>query len=125
MLALNSMKSLLARQSTKVLPLIAKTSSLSYHGASVTSINHKRMYSTENTTGRPSMLNAKVELSSSLANTLGVTGTLTRPETTRALWAYIKANDLQDPNDGRQIINDAAFKEIFETDTMSMFEMTK
>lgn len=31
---------------------------------------------------------------------------MSRPQLTKQLWAYIKANGLQDPNDGRNIIPD-------------------
>ena len=32
---------------------------------------------------------------------------------TKALWAYIKEHDLQNPNDKRQILCDAMFERIF------------
>lgn len=50
---------------------------------------------------------------------------LSRPETTKRLWAYIKANDLQDPNDKRFIICDAKMREVFRQDKVHMFTMTK
>jgi len=31
---------------------------------------------------------------------------MSRPQLTKQLWVYIKANGLQDPNDGRNIIPD-------------------
>lgn len=50
---------------------------------------------------------------------------LSRPETTKRLWAYIKANNLQDPNDKRFIICDAKMREVFRQDKVHMFTMTK
>jgi chromatin remodeling complex protein RSC6 len=66
-----------------------------------------------------------IQLSPLLSSTLNVTNPITRPQTTKKLWEYIKANNMQDPNDGRQIINNSVFREIFECEKMSMFEMTK
>ena len=50
---------------------------------------------------------------------------LPRSEMTKKLWEYIKAHNLQDPKDKRQIIADAALKKVFGQDSASMFEMTK
>ncbi|EXJ78973.1 hypothetical protein A1O3_08473 [Capronia epimyces CBS 606.96] len=50
---------------------------------------------------------------------------LSRPETTKRVWAYIKANDLQDPNDKRFIICDSKMRELFRQDKVHMFTMTK
>ena len=71
------------------------------------------------------MLTKEIQKSDLLLNTLGGDATCSRPELTRQLWKYIKANKLQDPTDGRQIINDSAFRDIFECDQMTMFQMTK
>lgn len=50
---------------------------------------------------------------------------LPRSEMTKKLWDYIKAHNLQDPKDKRQINADAALKKVFGKDSASMFEMTK
>ncbi len=51
---------------------------------------------------------------------------LPRTEVTKRIWDYIKANNLQDPNDKRTIRADAKLKPIFDgKDAVSMFEMTK
>jgi chromatin remodeling complex protein RSC6 len=51
---------------------------------------------------------------------------LTRAALTQKVWAYVKANDLQDPADKRSIRADAKLKPIFGgKDKVSMFEMTK
>jgi len=48
-----------------------------------------------------------------------------RTEVTKRLWDYIKAHNLQDPNNKRQINADAALKEVFGQPSATMFEMTK
>lgn len=50
---------------------------------------------------------------------------LPRTEVTKKLWEYIKANDLQDPANRRNINADAKLKPIFGKKQVSMFEMTK
>lgn len=49
-----------------------------------------------------------------------------RSEITKKLWDYIKANDLQDPNNKRNIRADDKLKAVFGgKDVVTMFEMTK
>lgn len=48
-----------------------------------------------------------------------------RTEVTKKIWEYIKANNLQDPANKRNINADAKLKEIFKKPQVSMFEMTK
>lgn len=43
----------------------------------------------------------------------------------KQLWAYIKKNNLQDPNNKRKIICDDALRLVFETDCTDMFKMNK
>jgi upstream activation factor subunit UAF30 len=51
---------------------------------------------------------------------------LPRTEVTKKIWEYVKANNLQDPQDKRTIRADAKLKPIFGgKDSVSMFEMTK
>ena len=51
---------------------------------------------------------------------------LPRTEVTKRVWDYIKANNLQDPNDKRTIKADAKLRAVFGgKDSVSMFEMTK
>ena len=51
---------------------------------------------------------------------------LPRTEVTKRVWDYIKANNLQDPNDKRTIKADAKLRPVFGgRDSVSMFEMTK
>jgi upstream activation factor subunit UAF30 len=46
---------------------------------------------------------------------------LSRPQTVKRLWEHIKSNSLQDPNDGRYILCDEAFRSVFNTDKLHMF----
>ena len=48
-----------------------------------------------------------------------------RTEVTKKVWEYIKANNLQDAANKRNINADAKLKEIFKKPQVTMFEMTK
>ena len=48
-----------------------------------------------------------------------------RTEVTKKVWEYIKANNLQDSANKRNINADAKLKEIFNKPQVTMFEMTK
>jgi upstream activation factor subunit UAF30 len=50
---------------------------------------------------------------------------LSRPQTVKKIWEYIKGRDLQDPSDKRQIICDDAMRSVFKTDKVHMFTMNK
>ncbi|MBX9906982.1 SWIB/MDM2 domain-containing protein [Patescibacteria group bacterium] len=64
-------------------------------------------------------------ISEDLAAVVGK-GPMPRSEVVKALWVYIKKNDLQDPKNKRNINADAALLKVFGgTKTVSMFEMTK
>ncbi len=64
-------------------------------------------------------------ISEELAAVIGK-GPMPRSEVVKALWVYIKKNDLQDPKNKRNINADAALKKVFGGKaTVSMFEMTK
>ncbi len=53
-------------------------------------------------------------------------GPMPRSEVVKALWVYIKKNNLQDPKAKRNIIADANLKKVFGgKDVVNMFEMTK
>jgi chromatin remodeling complex protein RSC6 len=53
-------------------------------------------------------------------------GPMPRSEVVKALWVYIKKNNLQDPKNKRNINADAALKKVFAgKDVVNMFEMTK
>ncbi|RMZ92627.1 hypothetical protein DV736_g130, partial [Chaetothyriales sp. CBS 134916] len=50
---------------------------------------------------------------------------LSRPEVTKQLWNHIKSHSLQDQSDKRYILCDSAMREVFKTDRVHMFQMTK
>lgn len=50
---------------------------------------------------------------------------LSRPQTVKKVWEYIKANGLQDPADRRQIRCDDRMRPVFKQDRVHMFTMTK
>ena len=53
-------------------------------------------------------------------------GPMPRSEVVKALWVYIKKNNLQDPKAKRNIVADAALKAVFGGKAVvNMFEMTK
>jgi chromatin remodeling complex protein RSC6 len=53
-------------------------------------------------------------------------GPMARSEVVKALWVYIKKNNLQDPKNKRNINADENLKKVFGgKDVVNMFEMTK
>ncbi|KAK2068991.1 hypothetical protein P8C59_003601 [Phyllachora maydis] len=50
---------------------------------------------------------------------------MSRPQVVKKIWEYIKANDLQDPNDKREIICDDKMQAVFKTTKVNMFKMNK
>ncbi|KAL0916074.1 hypothetical protein M5K25_013556 [Dendrobium thyrsiflorum] len=51
--------------------------------------------------------------------------TMARTEIVKQLWAYIRRNNLQDPNNKRKIICNEELRLVFETDCTDMFKMNK
>jgi chromatin remodeling complex protein RSC6 len=49
---------------------------------------------------------------------------LARTEVTKRLWDYIKAHNLQNPANKRNILCDASLKAVMGKDEVTMFEMT-
>ncbi len=68
-------------------------------------------------------LNKPVQLSSDLEGLIGK-GPLTRAEVTSKVWEYIKAHNLQDAKDKRQINPDAKLGAVIGNEQISMFKMT-
>ena len=53
-------------------------------------------------------------------------GPMARSEVVKQIWVYIKANNLQDPNNKRNIVADEKLKVVFGGKAVvDMFEMTK
>ena len=66
-------------------------------------------------------LNVSADLAAVVGN-----GPMPRSEVVKALWVYIKKNNLQDPANKRNINADATLKKVFGgKDVVNMFEMTK
>jgi upstream activation factor subunit UAF30 len=65
-----------------------------------------------------------LNLSPALAALLNETQ-LSRPQTVKGIWKYIKDHKLQDPNDRRQIQCDEPLRNVFKTDKIHMFTMNK
>lgn len=63
-------------------------------------------------------------LSQPLQELLGETA-LSRPQTVKKIWEYVKERDLQDPADKRQIRCDDAMRAVFKQDRVHMFTMNK
>lgn len=59
-----------------------------------------------------------------LSSIIGTNKT-SRPQVVKLLWVYIKANKLQDPNDGRNINCDEALERLFKKKTVTAFLMNK
>lgn len=68
-------------------------------------------------------LNKPVNLSADLEGLIGK-GPLTRAQVTSKVWEYIKANNLQDSKDKRQINPDAKLGKVIGNSQISMFKMT-
>jgi upstream activation factor subunit UAF30 len=69
-------------------------------------------------------LSKPMTISSDLQAIIGA-GPMPRTEVTKKLWAYIKQNNLQNPENKRNIKADEKLKKIFGKDEVNMFEMTK
>ncbi|KAF2710512.1 SWIB-domain-containing protein [Pleomassaria siparia CBS 279.74] len=65
-----------------------------------------------------------MSLSPALSELLGETS-LSRPQTVKKIWEYVKERDLQDPEDKRQIRCDDALRAVFKSDRVHMFTMNK
>ncbi|MEK7505925.1 MAG: SWIB/MDM2 domain-containing protein [Patescibacteria group bacterium] len=66
-----------------------------------------------------------LNVSADLAAVVGK-GPMPRSEVVKAIWVYIKKNNLQDKVNKRNINADAALKKVFGgKDMVNMFEMTK
>lgn len=73
---------------------------------------------------KPNALQQPLQPSEDLAAVVGA-GKMARGEVVSKVWEYIKANKLQNPDDGREIIADDKLKKVFGKDRATMFEMNK
>ncbi len=72
----------------------------------------------------PNALQKPLQPSAELAVVVG-SGKLPRGEVVSKVWDYIKKNNLQNPENKREIVADAALKKVFGKDKVTMFEMNK
>ena len=72
----------------------------------------------------PNALQKPLKPSPELAAVVGE-GPLPRGEVVSKVWEYIKKHDLQNPENKREILADAALKKVFGRDKVTMFEMNK
>lgn len=73
---------------------------------------------------KPNALQQPLQPSPELAAIVGP-GTHARGAVVSKVWEYIKANKLQNPDDGREILADAKLEKIFGKKKATMFEMNK
>ncbi|KAK1686246.1 hypothetical protein QYE76_047094 [Lolium multiflorum] len=74
--------------------------------------------------GGPGGLNKVCAISPELQAVVGDTA-MSRTQIVKQLWAYIRQNNLQDPDDKRKIICNDELRIVFETDATDMFKMNK
>lgn len=58
-------------------------------------------------------------------NDLLIKSYMMKKQIVKMLWAYIRENNLQDPDDKRKIICNDQLKILFDTDATDMFKMNK
>ncbi len=73
---------------------------------------------------KPNALQQPLQPSEALAAVVGA-GTMARGEVVSKVWEYIKANKLQNPEDGREILADEKLEKVFGRPKVTMFEMNK
>jgi upstream activation factor subunit UAF30 len=74
--------------------------------------------------GKPNALRQPLRPSEELAAVVGP-GPLPRTEVVGKIWDYIKANNLQNPENRREILADDKLGRVFGKDRVTMFEMNK
>ena len=74
--------------------------------------------------GRQSGLQRPVTPSKELSAITG-SDALPRSQVVSKVWDHIKKNNLQDPNNKREIVADDKLRAVFGKDRVSMFEMNK
>ncbi len=69
-------------------------------------------------------LSKPLQPSAELAAVVGASP-LSRPDVVSKMWEYIKANNLQNPQNKREILADAKLEPVFGAKSVTMFEMNK
>ncbi len=75
--------------------------------------------------GKANALQKPLQPSEELAAVVGGPAPLPRGEVVSKVWDYIKANNLQNPEDRREILADDKLRKVFGKDKVTMFEMNK
>ena len=75
--------------------------------------------------GKANALQKPLQPSEELAAVVGGAAPLPRGEVVSKVWDYIKANNLQNPEDRREILADDTLRKVFGKDKATMFEMNK
>jgi chromatin remodeling complex protein RSC6 len=73
---------------------------------------------------KPNALQKPLTPSKELAEVVGA-GQLPRGEVVSKVWDHIKKNNLQNPENKREILADDKLKKVFGKDKVTMFEMNK
>jgi len=68
-------------------------------------------------------LNQKLKPSKKLAEIIGSSELVSRPEAVKRLWDYFKKNNRQNPQNRREILADERLRPLFGKDKISMFEV--
>ena len=74
--------------------------------------------------GKPNALQKPLKPSEELSAVVGA-GPLPRGEVVSKVWEYIKSNNLQNPENRREILADDKLRKVFGKDKVTMFEMNK
>ena len=74
--------------------------------------------------GKPNALQQPLKPSEELAAVVGP-DPLPRGEVVSKVWDYIKSNNLQNPENRREILADDKLRKVFGKDKVTMFEMNK
>jgi upstream activation factor subunit UAF30 len=72
-----------------------------------------------------SALDKRLKPSAQFAVILGSQEPLSRPEGVKRLWDYVKKNNLQNPENKREILADEKLRPLFGKDKITMFEVGK
>jgi upstream activation factor subunit UAF30 len=74
--------------------------------------------------GKPDGLSKPLQPSAELGAIVG-DKPISRGDVVSKVWEYIKANNLQNPENKREILADDKLKKVFGKDKVTMFEMNK
>jgi upstream activation factor subunit UAF30 len=74
--------------------------------------------------GKANALQQPLKPSDELSAVVGA-GPLPRGEVVSKVWDYIKSNNLQNPENRREILADDKLRKVFGKDKVTMFEMNK